>query len=668
MNEGGNHGGSNTGETESALVFASPKLRTMRVENTYECPTLPLNGTDFDYYRKVEQQHLVPTLSALLGLPIPRNSIGKTLSELRGVWPNEKSYVLVLARNAEQLWNVARSVFDTSFASKEEHFCSGNVSQRRTASLDQCTDGDDTLERLAYLLGSAEQQALQSSNTQQWTNAAIAYEEFLVQAQHAIIEENTSFDLTRMATAIALCSVAVIVCYYSIGISWPSRETSISCAFIAVAYGLALFTSTYERSEQYFWYLVTPAWIIFLAARAIHRTQDALVRHRIVRDVICILILQGITVCWPFVRSFIEGTLFALHKRMIWSTLLISHFWISDNIVQHTLAGIATRITAVSIAIPLVSTAFVFKIGREFEYEDGIASPVSIDPIVLFRALLGMTSLASTIICIVVVRNRSQPTAHASLTARALPGRLHHLLTLILMTQSRVSNLPLFICLDRQRSCLQILLQRSTHSPPNRTNSQRNQLNKKNNTSGPSSIYVAIAILTFSHSSFYSFGGSNSISTIDLSNAFNGIANYNVLTVVVLLFAANWTGPIWWSSAACSLVPESAPQAIRPLAGVDNKDQSDSSVLTLNETDECLQHAHRPDQPWLSYLSTMSTLMAAITLIVMILCTLQRKHHTVWILWGSKYLYSVFWVLEWHIGVSLVLNSCLRALRSFLRK
>jgi hypothetical protein len=40
----------------------------------------------------------------------------------------------------------------------------------------------------------------------------------------------------------------------------------------------------------------------------------------------------------------------------------------------------------------------------------------------------------------------------------------------------------------------------------------------------------------------------------------------------------------------------------------------------------------------------------------------QREHHTVWVLWGSKYLYSVFWVLEWHVVVSLILSSCLRAL------
>ena len=98
MNEGGNHGGSDTGETESALVFASPKFRTMRIKNPYECPTLPSDGTTFDYYRKVEQQDLVPTLSALLGLPIPRNSIGRTLSELQGIWPDEKSYIHVLGQ------------------------------------------------------------------------------------------------------------------------------------------------------------------------------------------------------------------------------------------------------------------------------------------------------------------------------------------------------------------------------------------------------------------------------------------------------------------------------------------------------------------------------------------------------------------------------------------
>jgi hypothetical protein len=68
--------------------------------------------------------------------------------------------------------------------------------------------------------------------------------------------------------------------------------------------------------------------------------------------------------------------------------------------------------------------------------------------------------------------------------------------------------------------------------------------------------------------------------------------------------------------------------------------------------------------PWLTYLSTLSAFMAADVLIVMVLCVVKREGSTVWTLWGPKYLYSVFWVLEWHLIVSVGLSSVLRALGS----
>lgn len=329
--------------------------------------------------------------------------------------------------------------------------------------------------------------------------------------------------------------------------------------------------------------------------------------------------------------------------------MIITHLWISTKIVQHTLTGIVTGVTAVSLVTPLVSTAFVFKIRRESEHANDITSSSGIDQIALFRTFLGSTLLAATIICIAIARQSSRSVPRASLTARNLPYRLHHLLTLVLMAQSRVSNLPLFVCLGHQRSCLQALLQLATNSPQNTIDQNSSHSRESSYDTNASAVHVAITILTFSHSSFFSLGGSNSISSIDLSNVFNGITTYNILTVGVLLFSANWTGPIWWSSAACGLVPESALHPIESLHGVDNKNQSDSSSLIPNGIDEHPQHAHRQEQPWLSYLSTMSTLMATITLIVMFLCTLQREHHTVWILWGSKYLYSVFgcWSGTW---------------------
>jgi ethanolaminephosphotransferase len=524
MNEGGNHGGSDTGETESALVFASPKFRTMRVKNTYECPALPANGTVFDYYRKVEQQDLVPTLSALLGLPIPRNSIGKTLGELRGMWPDEASYSKVLARNAQQLWRIAHTIFGPSATHENKHSWS-NSGHNHTSILNPCTNSKDTIPRLACLLAFAEQQALQACDTQNWTKTILAYENFIAQAQQTLIKENRSFNLTRMATGSAFCAVAMVVCWYSIGSCCPSRMTIVWCACVALIFGLALFTNTSEKSEQYFWYLASPAWSAFLAVRATNRTQDILIRHRIFWAWIGISTGHCIAPCWSFFGPSIERTLFAGQKPLMWSTLLITHFWISTNIVHHTLAGIVSKLTAASLVAPLVSAAFVFKIGQEFEHAGGSALPFSIDQIVLFRTLLGMSFLAAMVICIVVVRERSQPAVHASLAAWCLPERLHHLLTLTLMTQSRISNLPLFICLDYQRCCLRTIVPHAIHSPSNLIPRTRDQINEPSDITITSSIYTAITVLTFSHSSFFSLGGSNSISSIDLSNAFNGITN-----------------------------------------------------------------------------------------------------------------------------------------------
>jgi hypothetical protein len=45
---------------------------------------------------------------------------------------------------------------------------------------------------------------------------------------------------------------------------------------------------------------------------------------------------------------------------------------------------------------------------------------------------------------------------------------------------------------------------------------------------------------------------------------------------------------------------------------------------------------------WPTYLSTLSALMASGVLIVMVLCVARRGHSTVWTIWGSKYLYSIF--------------------------
>ncbi|KAA8643181.1 mannose-ethanolamine phosphotransferase LAS21 [Aspergillus tanneri] len=78
MTDAGNHGGSSMGETSPALLFISPMFKALKTRN--ESPTEPL--IDLQYYRTVEQTDITPTLAALLGLPIPLNSLGIFIPEL----------------------------------------------------------------------------------------------------------------------------------------------------------------------------------------------------------------------------------------------------------------------------------------------------------------------------------------------------------------------------------------------------------------------------------------------------------------------------------------------------------------------------------------------------------------------------------------------------------
>lgn len=91
MNDGGNHGGSAPGETSPALVFMSPKLKRITESLERKSPAKPKG--DFDYYRKIEQSDIAPTLAGLLGFPVPRNNLGVFVQEFLQFWDNSKLFV-----------------------------------------------------------------------------------------------------------------------------------------------------------------------------------------------------------------------------------------------------------------------------------------------------------------------------------------------------------------------------------------------------------------------------------------------------------------------------------------------------------------------------------------------------------------------------------------------
>lgn len=128
---------------------------------------------------------------------------------------------------------------------------------------------------------------------------------------------------------------------------------------------------------------------------------------------------------------------------------------------------------------------------------------------------------------------------------------------------------------------------------------------------------------------FFAFGGSNAISSVDLSNAYNGVSDYNFIVVGILTFISNWAGPTWWISATALVVEVVQDHSSTPIRAETNR----IALLTFN---------------------TAFSLMS-----VMAACTLLRTHLFVWTVFSPKFLYSIAWAVVNHIGLNLLAASSL---------
>lgn len=119
-------------------------------------------------------------------------------------------------------------------------------------------------------------------------------------------------------------------------------------------------------------------------------------------------------------------------------------------------------------------------------------------------------------------------------------------------------------------------------------------------------------------------GGSNAISSIDLSNAYNGVSGYNVVMVGILTFISNWSGPLWWSSAVTLLLYRRKYRVAR---------------LDL----------------FTRHLAWCTAFVTTHLFFVMLACTILRSHLFVWTVFSPRYLYSIAWSVGQHLFINVTL-------------
>ncbi|KAJ5753833.1 uncharacterized protein N7511_007986, partial [Penicillium nucicola] len=584
MNDAGNHGGSSAGETSPALVFISPKFQALSTRR--ESPVEPFD--DLQYYRTVEQADITPTLAVLLGLPIPLNSLGVFIPEFLEMWEHGSHKLQILLQNAKQLLNTVQTTFPgTRFGPEGIESCASKAESGIEAA--QCA--------WARYLNLVSDGADPEGSYSTTSPILLQFSEI---AQDIMSRTASNYNIFRLCLGLFITGIAaltVLPATYAQCIRY--RSSGLFLAFMVITYGLMMFASSYVEEEQQFWYWICSGWVFYLHIRSQSPSSGSHKRMQSSKFwsaggiMIVFAITQRLLRRWNqtgqkfAAEPDIARTFFPRNPDIFWGLLILAYADAGAHLLRNFPLSGLPRLGA----LPLAVLAFTFKLHFVASESPELLDRAFISWIVRKWPYSISLVLHARIVfyglgAVIMVALLSRMTAKR---ARTSPQIIHEVLHIFLMTQSRATNVPLFLIFQVQASVL---------STMNLTGNE-----------------VTITTLIFQYMTFFAFGGSNAISSVDLASAYNGVGSYSVVLVGVLTFVSNWAGPIWWASQSYRLRPK-------------NSEQDHRVLLTFH--------------------------IAMSLVSVMAACTALRTHLFIWTVFSPKYLYSMAWATANHAGVNLL--------------
>ncbi|KAG7835782.1 hypothetical protein KL942_004952 [Ogataea angusta] len=509
MNEVGNHGGSSIGEVSAGLLLVSSKFRNL--QSAQKAP-IPRNA-DFDYFDHIDQIDLVPTLSTLLGLKIPINNLGTFMHNLLPLY-TAKDKLNVLIKNALQLKVLT------------------DKSRNKVTSLDSEID----------------------------VSSVSALLDFLHDSKRELSKTSSDYNYTDIFYGLAgyaftaLLSLVLFFTYHR----GCLLEACVDLLFF-ILYAVNFFGSSMIEEEHHLWWFFTTLFVATITVKSKSFYSTTLL--------ICLRLLKA----WnnsgqknniksnmkiaTYVASLSSDIGPVVVAFLIASTLATYCFYVTEGATvkgngDGTIMRFVTFVSTSLLCFITFSTKFLSYLSETYDLKSGFKEIPDwcSSYIQWIGQRLGTTdintinqqlfSLFNKVWLVTLAFHLLKPLLFK---ISKLPDPAHNYTRLILTTftqllisQTNFNNVPIFFLL------LVILLSFQKLVPPSSSNA------------------ISLFTILMQNLSFFQFGFTNSLSSVDLTNSFNGLSSYNMIISGLLTFVCNWAAPIFWSLAYLhlTLIPD----------------------------------------------------------------------------------------------------------------